>query len=145
MFRGDVHKHRVDLYTRSVNMHANGQLTTEWLTHVLQILFTNLDQRRDLLDFFDRQLRKTSGEYNIVACNQRLVPKGTPCDVIWTFVLELSAEGIPETSVLHLGMVIDSDNANRWISWRDSYGTPRKLREIITLGFALTVLVSVKP
>ena len=145
MLRKDIHKHGVDLYTRSVSMHTNRQPTTGSLTHILQILFANLHQRRDLLDFLYWQMRENSGEDDVVACNQRLFPEGTLRDVIRTFVLELLAEGIPETSVIHFGMGVDTENADCWISRGDSCRTLRKPRKIITLSFSLAVFVSVKP
>ena len=71
-------------------------------------------------------MRELGGEDNVVPGIQRLVPKGTSCDVIQTFVLELSAEGIPETSMVHFGMGIDAENTDCWVSWEDSCRTPKK-------------------
>ena len=90
-------------------------------------------------------MRETGGEDNVVSGIQRLVLESTPCNIIRAFVLELSAERIPETPVAHLGEGVDTENTNCWILWGDSCRTPRKPEKIITLSFTLIMLVRIKP
>lgn len=82
------------------------------IAHVFHVLFANFDQRLDFLNFLYWQLGETGRGDDIISSIQRLVPEATPCDIIRTSVLKLLAKGIPEISVVHLGVGIDIKNAD---------------------------------
>ena len=106
----DIHKHGVDLYIRNVSFLIDQKFARGSLTDIFQVLLANLDQRRGLLDFLGWQLRKTCRKDDVVSGIQRLVPEGTPFYVVWTFILELPTEGIPETCMANLSMGVYTEN-----------------------------------
>ena len=120
-------------------------LTTQSFTDIFQVLLANLGWRRDLLNFLDRLMRETSWRDSLTITTRGFIPECASHDVIRSFVLELSTESIPKTSVVCLVLCVYSKNADRLISRTIGSGILRVKQEMITLSFVLRTLVRTNP
>jgi hypothetical protein len=114
-------------------------------TDIFQILFANFERRRDLLNILDRLMRETGWRDNPIITIQGFIPERASRNVTWSFVLELSTESIPKTSVVCLVLCVYAEDADCLILWMIGCGILREMQKMITLSFILRTLVRINP